>query len=55
MTVDAVIPAPFAHPSTRPLAPETPWDGRWRDYFERAARFNPLVEDFLAASDSTAQ
>lgn len=24
-------------------------------YFERAARFNPLVEDFLAASDSTAQ
>lgn len=41
MTVDAAAPLPFAHPSTRPLAPETPWDGRWRDYFDRAAREEP--------------
>ncbi len=41
MTTDALPFLPPAHPSTRPLAPETPWDGRWRDYFDRAAREEP--------------
>jgi SAM-dependent methyltransferase len=41
MTLDASFPPAVAHPSTRPLAPETPWDGRWRDYFDRAAREEP--------------
>lgn len=41
MTVDAFIPPSPLHPSARPLAPETPWDGRWRAYFDRAAREEP--------------